>query len=479
MNRKLKDFSPFLFSLGFLFISRALVAKDGDLQRTLPPAGPLSLNQAVEYALANYPAVQAVLARADAAAAGVDLARTAYLPRTDLLWQENRASRNNIFGQLLPQSVIPSLTGPVLGTTSFASAWGSAGGMLFSWEIFDFGLRKANVDQARAAKNQADAGAEATRLDVATAAADAFLAVLATQQSLHAAQANVERLRVFAESVHVLVNNQLRPGAEASRADAELAGAKIQLIQTQQNAEISQAALAEALGMAGSTVQIDPGPLLQLPSETAVANTNLESHPLLVAQQAALEAVRANERALDRAYYPRFNFQSTITGRGSGALPDGRLDGSKGLLPEVPNWAVGMSVTFPVFDLFGLKARRRIESSNEAAERARYEELLQRLRGQDARVRAVYQAARGIAENTPVQLNAAQETETRARARYEAGLTSITEVAEAQRLRAQAETDDGVARLGVWRALLARARVRGDVKPFLQQVLATPVSGRK
>jgi len=44
------------------------------------------------------------------------------------------------------------------------------------------------------------------------------------------------------------------------------------------------------------------------------------------------------------------------------------------------------------------------------------------------------------------------------------------EVAEAQRLLAQAEIDDAVARLGVWRALLAAAQARGDLAPFLDKV---------
>ena len=82
----------------------------------------------------------------------------------------------------------------------------------------------------------------------------------------------------------------------------------------------------------------------------------------------------------------------------------------------------------------------------------------------------VPRCGRRIAENTPIQLKAAQETELRARVRYENGLTNVTEVAEAQRLLAQAEIDNSVARLGVWRALLAAARSSGDLKPFLEQV---------
>ncbi len=68
----------------------------------------------MDFALANYPAVRASMERALASKEGVSLSRTTYLPRTDLLWQSNRATRNNIFGLLLPQSVVPPISGPVL-----------------------------------------------------------------------------------------------------------------------------------------------------------------------------------------------------------------------------------------------------------------------------------------------------------------------------------------------------------------------------
>src|SRR5215213_2994479 len=153
-------------------------------QETSPqPIRPISIDQAVDQAVSNYPAFRAAQAQKQAADAGIDLARTAYLPRADLLWQENRATRNNVFGLLLPQSTIPAISGPVLGTAGFDSAWGSAGGLLFSWEPFDFGLRKSNVEAARAVSKQAQAGIEVTRLDVSVAAADAFLTLLANEQA--------------------------------------------------------------------------------------------------------------------------------------------------------------------------------------------------------------------------------------------------------------------------------------------------------
>jgi outer membrane protein TolC len=192
-----------------------------------------------------------------------------------------------------------------------------------------------------------------------------------------------------------------------------------------------------------------------------------------------VETVRARERILDRSYFPRFNFQAGLSGRGTGAPFNGNVESTNGLLPQTPNWASGLSVNFPVFDIFSVRSRRRIEASNEAAEKARYDQVIQNLKGQDARARALVDGSLRIAENTPVQLKAAQEAEIRARARYDAQLANVIEVAEAQRLLAQAEIDDAVARLSVWRALLVAARVQGDIKPFIQQVSTAPLQRRK
>ena len=284
----------------------------------------------------------------------------------------------------------------------------------------------------------------------------------------------MDRLHVFAQSVHVLVQQQLRPGADASRADAELAAARNQLIQAQLTVTLNQASLAEALGMAGTPVAIEAGPLLDLPPARALPHPHVESHPLARAQAATVETILAREHVLDRSYRPRLNLQASFYGRGTGAQLDGRLTEGEGLLPDTPNWAVGLSVSFPLFEIFELRARRQAEASNEEAERARYAQTIQSLTAQDARARALIEAAQRIADNTPLQLQAAQEAETQARTRYQFGLTTVTDVADVQRLLTQAETDDAVARLGVWRALLAAARSQGDLTPFLQLVLNSP-----
>jgi outer membrane protein len=466
--------------ISFLYICFFLLMRPGATAAQDSQSQPLNLNlsAAVDLALRNFPSVRASQSQAAAAEAGIDVARVAYLPRLDTLWQQNLATRNNVFGLLFPQSVVPQISGPVLERSSLRGATGSAGGALLSWEPFDFGLRRANVGLARASRNQASAGVAVTRLDVAFAAADAFIGVIANEQIVRAAQVSVDRMETFAIAVQALVDNQLRPGVDASRANAELAAARNQLIQAQQDAAISQATLAEAIGQAGAPVTIDAGPLLTPPSPSSPDTPDFAAHPLARAQAAALESAQARERVLDRSYFPRFNFQSAVFGRGTGARIDGSFDNSRGLYPNTGNWSAGVTITFPAFDIFGIRARRRVECNNVQAEEARYDQTILTLKTQDARARALVEGARRIAENTPVQLKAAQETDLRARVRYENGLTNVIEVAEAQRLLAQAEADDAVARLAVWRALLITARTQGDLTPFLEQVAKTPIKGK-
>src|SRR5437899_12141752 len=116
------------FSVAVAVVLMFFTNSTGQAQQT--PATPMSIGQAVESALRNYPSVSVSQEQVNAAAAGIDLARTAYLPRVDSLAQFNRATRNNVFGLLFPQSVIPSMTGPVLGTNNFGSVWCSAVGAL-------------------------------------------------------------------------------------------------------------------------------------------------------------------------------------------------------------------------------------------------------------------------------------------------------------------------------------------------------------
>ncbi len=466
--------------LGVFVSSAALPAQAMGQQQPGAASQTFTLEEALQYAADHYPAVKAAVEQVTASAAGVDVARTAYLPRIDSLWQTNRATFNNIGGVLLPQSVLSPISGPVVASASDRGVWGSAVGALVSWEPFDFGLRGATVRGAEATVSRARADEAVTQLRVQGAVGAAFLDVVRPEQGLVAAEADVNRRDVLARAAHTLVDNQLRPGADASRADAERAAAQTRAIQARAALNIARTTLARVLGIATGPVAVNAASLLTALPAGSPPTVAPPAHPLAQAFQAAVDVARSQEDVLAHTDRPRVYVQSSLFARGSGVNPDGTFgSGADGLGLDRANWAAGVQVVFPnVFDFASLRARRAASAAATRAERDRYDETILTVTSQQQAAAAMVDAARAVAQNTPIQLAAAQQSETQARARYDAGLASLVEVADAQSLLAQAEFQHAMARVDVWRALLDQAMAQGTLAPFVDLVRAPAGGGR-
>jgi outer membrane protein TolC len=210
---------------------------------------------------------------------------------------------------------------------------------------------------------------------------------------------------------------------------------------------------------------------VELPPEQNAAPLDTAVHPAAREQNVVVTQAQAQLKALERSYFPRFYLQGAAYARGTGAETDGRLlGGLNGLAPNVQDYALGITVSFPVADLPAVEAREAAQSATVRAQAARAQQIATDLRAQWHAAVATLQGARRIAANTPVQVSAAHAAAEQATARYQSGLGNIDEVAEAQRLLTQAEIDDALARLGVWRGLLAVATAAGDIRPFVEEV---------
>jgi outer membrane protein len=279
----------------------------------------------------------------------------------------------------------------------------------------------------------------------------------------------VDRWQTIDQAVHTLVDNNLRPGADASRADSQLALAKVQLYQAQQTEDVALATLASLMGAAGSDIRLDAGKLLNLPPINTLPGVVPVTNPLAEDQMAVVRQVQAQEKVLDRTDYPRFFIEADGFGRGSEVPANGSIIGNaNGLLAGRGDWVAGITITFPnLFDFKALSAQKQMANATERSQQALYNKTIQDLTGQVQAALAQLKGAQLVAQQTPIELAAAQATETQSHARYQANLATIIEVAEAEGLLAQAQMDDAVARLSVWRGLFGLAYAQGDLQPFL------------
>ncbi len=429
----------------------------------------MTLDDAVTFALAHHPRLRVSSAEESAASAAVDEARTDDLPSAGVSGELNRSTGNTVPGALVPVDGFTPIAGAPRGRTFDGGSWQTGMSVWARWDVVSLLRQAVAVDVALASRREASAAASAQRLEVAYASADAFLAEVAAEQAVISAQASLDRARVFATSAHALAAQQLRPELDAVRAEAEVAFAQTQLARTEQALEVRRAQLAAALGVAGVRVfVVADGVLTPDVAESTRTPETSTAHPLLLAADAVIAHAAEQRRSVKLAYLPRVDLVAALSARGSG------LYGSPaaGLVPDVPNWVAGVVVSWPLTEFSKDAARERVAQAAEVTANARREETLLAVQAQLETAHALLDGARRVARGTPAALESARAAQTQARARYDAGLASILDVADANRSLAQAELDDVLARLDVQRADLLLARARGDLTPFLQTVRA-------
>ena len=431
----------------------------------------LPLRTVVERALTGYPTVAAAEADRQAAAAAIDIAPQANRPRVDGLVQLNRATHQNVAGLLLPQSVIAPISGPVSSPGSEGSVWGTSVGALVTWKPFDFGSRQAGIAAAEGATEQSRLALERVRLDTASTVADAYLSALAAEAAVTAAQAAVDRAGVLSRSVDALVGSGLRPGVDGSSARAEHAAAVMFAIEARRAADAARALVSQYAGTPVRTRPLPPAPA----DQPAAAEAAL-AHPALLERDAAIREATQRLTMARRSADPEVALQGTVYGRGTGVLDDNTSgSGVDGFGLDEGNWAAGVTITVPMMEWANRKAREAAQAARLKAAEARREETSRDLARRQAVAAQAVTAARAIAQQVPLVVEAARSAHAQATARYQAGLSSLTDVADAQRRLAQAELDAALADLTVWRARLHAAALAADsADTFLRALPVVP-----
>ncbi|MBS1994049.1 MAG: TolC family protein [Cyanobacteria bacterium SZAS LIN-3] len=439
------------------------------------PTRPVTIEDAVDIALRNYPAISNKFFKLRAAKANVSLAKTQYLPNLNFDIQESGITGNRIASTVMNNvsgfDTVPVDSGPPVRGTSYKPIVNNLQGGNLNWLMVDFGLRHANDNFAYADARAARADLNLTKLDVAFDAADAYLTAVAAKQIIISTTAALDHMQAASLRAHTLVAEGLRPGVDAADFDYEVSRTKIALIKAEKDRRIALVNLAEKMGVAETDLEILSDTVVRSPQAIKMPGPfDLSSHPLALFKTAEINRWRAKQVVLDRAYRPHLWLNSSVWGRGSGDKVNPIRSVAGGVLPQVFNYMVGVSFSFPVMEYFPLRAQKQMARSNELAARADFDLAIQILEKKDARARILLAQSKKVAEETPVLVESARVREEKVMKRYSAGLTNMVSLAQAEKALADAEVENALAQLEVWRSILSLAYVQGDLKPFMQVV---------
>ncbi|MHB1320289.1 MAG: TolC family protein [Acidithiobacillus ferrivorans] len=373
-----------------------------------------TLPQLTAYALAHNPQTAAAWDGLRAQAASLGMAKSAWLPSLSLNTNFSRRQAASTAGFTVParNSANPNLT--------------------LSYTLWDFGLRAAKVDAARAQEWVAGFTQNQNIQTVAFSVAQAYYQLLGNQSLVLADEKTVAENQKNLEAAEVLHRAGQATIGALYQARAAMAQAQSTLAAQRQTVRSSEGLLASTLGLSPqTTLKITSLKLGQEPPQLHSAaktlmHAALTANPTLQQARAQVAVAQANVRSAEASGLPSLGVNSSY-----GYLYQG------GFRPG-DTWTVGFTLTVPLFTGFNThyqirqtQALRDQAQSNLAASRNSTEAAVWQDFHNFQGAIAAYPGAQSGLENAGKALEVVQ-------AQYRVGQATIQDVLLAESTLAQA-----------------------------------------
>jgi len=409
-----------------------------DDQSALHEGQVLSLAQCIEIALAHNPETRESWQRARSAAAGVGQARSPYLPSADFTAGASRSDPVSLDGQ--------QETGPA---NTFDAGFG------VRYLLFDGGARSAGLKGAKAELLDANFQHNVTLQDVALKVEEAYYRLLASRELERVAEETVRQTQYHVDVARARHENGLVARSDVLKAETEKANADLLLVRARNEVRIARGNLANAMGLKPSE-SFEVAELPRNPHEQELADIKrlmveaASGRPGLRAALARVESARAKVKAGGARYWPKITLNADYGWR------------DRTFMPDRDEWALGLGLTWPLFDGFNREYTIRRAKSDLARSVAEYEKLL---RSVELEVWTAYsqliEAGQAI-EAARALVASAEESARLTEGEYKNGTASIIEVTDAQTARTTANVRLVQARLDWYTALARLERAIGQ-----------------
>lgn len=392
--------------------------------------GRLVLEEAVQLALKQNPAVTEFKERMNAAKEQIGVKRAALLPQASF---SGTYFHGNAFSRTARGQAAVAIPGGISSPITVEKDITSFEVYRFSLNqlIYDFGKTTGQVASSRAGYKQSGEDYANIRQQVVLDVRTAYFGYLASRRAIKVAEENVRQNQELLKQAKGFYDVGLRAKIDVTKAEANLANAEAELIRAKNQADVSQVTLMTTLGLktwpytdVEDILEVAPKVLTLEELKTQALAQRPEIRRNLYQQ----EGDKANLRVARAGYFPSFN---TFAAYG--------WEGARNTLED--DWWVGAGVTFPLFEGLSTfhsvrQAKAQLKSSEASGESLtltvmrEVEQSYLDLRSAWEVIRARVKAKESAAENLRL-----------AWGRYRAGVGNIIEVTDAQVQYAQADLD--------------------------------------
>jgi outer membrane protein TolC len=400
----------------------------------------LALEEAVNIGLENAPLIIARIGDYVAAQQRVNQALAPLLPQL---------TGSGSYGRLRS---ISTVTGAA-GYTDFGSASVTASQLLF-----DFGRTWAAKDVAKSSAEALKEVLEAQKLDIAQLVKTQYFTLLLSKRLVQVNLAALDRAEVNLRSAKGFFQVGTQPKSFVTRAEVDVANARVNVIRAQNAVNLARVALNTAMGIAVNAPTEVRNLLAyqEFPTNRdLLVSEALRNRPEYRQVKAQAEAADASVRQTFRDFFPSLFGSGTYGVTGVTGAPAFNSRSTSGFIDSGNEWNVGLTLSWSIFD--------------GGARIARYKEAKASLEASQARVRDaelqiwqnVEQSYLNLGEGeerigaAQKAVESAEENYQLARGRFDAGVANIIELTDAQLALTQAQSDEAQA-LSDYRIAIAR-----------------------
>ncbi|WP_178372170.1 TolC family protein [Chitinophaga jiangningensis] len=426
-----------------------------------------SLKELLQLATTNYPLLKSREWEVKAAQKAVATSKQTLIPSLDAAYQVNYATYNNITGMAAPQFFVP-ISGPPSATNQYDGVFGSATSLLLNWQPLTFGQRNSQVDLAKAGEQyaRADAGNEIFRHQVRVI--NAYLDVLVAAELETVYQENLVRTEANLSVVRTLVVTGIKPGVDTALLKAEMSKARVELLNSRKSREQAMITLAALVVTERLPAVNDSSYFTRLPSAFVPADT--AGNPLLALYDSNIELSKARKKVLGKTAMPTLGMWGTAYARGSGIDYAGHVQSTDGLAFQRYNYGVGLQLSIPILQFAKVRSQVQQQDYLIRSNEEKLQEISLQLRQQYELADTTLSTALLISKETPLYYESADFSYKAMQSRYQSGLANFADLMQAQYALVKASADNKTAYMAVWKALLYKAAVTGDLNLFLNQV---------
>jgi outer membrane protein len=398
-----------------------------------PPGTPLTLQEAIERALCNNPDTRDAWTVIEERAAAVGISKAAYLPTLQAT------------GQAVHDDTITRVRDHPELSSNYSTLVHS-GDLSMAWILYDFGGRRAALDNAKALLSAAQANEDAVLQQTFAGAAKAYYADVAAQEQLSADEAVVQDAQNSLAAARQRSNRGIAPITEVYQ--AQTAYAQAQIAQTRDQGQANVVALSPDTPMTldGLDDTTPSDETFQQSVSQLMAQAE-QAHPAIVAAEKELEAAKAGVTQAKAQGRPTIKFVAQYSQNNEPVqlglgLPHYPATGHDGY--------VGIQISVPIFSGFATsyqvrQAQAQVDQQSVAVDKAKQQVALQ--------VWTSYENLQADRQNLiysgQMQSVATQAWES-AQRRYRSGIGTILELLSTQTALAQAR-QQRIEALTTWR----------------------------